>query len=469
MEANPGTSMFPTTGSGFTKGRVEQYTTPLELNLMLLPSHLDKVLRFTHIEPIIRQTASIVNDRGFRAAMQKVDPKVIDIMVIPWLQRAASQAVETRPANDGDWQHWRMWSAIRRRAGISTMFANVVNTLQQITGLSTAALLVKPSRLASSTASFMGSPVQTREAVLTASAYMRNRMGNQSQDLSRQIEDAVVKPTTLAEMEAFISKHGYFMQTAFQNVIDPIVWTAAYDQAVANRMTHEEAVFEADSVVRRTQSDIQPENVSSFEAGSPFARLFSMFYSYFNAQANLVGGEMATAVRTLGWNGLPRYAFIYTFGIAIPAIAAEAIVQASRGELGDEDEDGWEDDMLGLFLGSQARYVTAFLPFVGNVTNAVVGRFTSAFYDDRLSTSPAVSFIERAASAPYSVVKAVEDPDKTGKALGDTATLLALLLGIPAGQFAKTTGFLFDSSTGRQDPETPLDVARGLITGRSGT
>lgn len=469
MEANPGTSMFPTTGSGFTKGRVEQYTTPLELNLMLLPSHLDKVLRFTHIEPIIRQTASIVNDKGFRAAMLKVDPKIIDIMVIPWLQRAASQTVETRPTNDGDWQHWRLWATIRRRAGISTMFANVVNTVQQITGLSTATLLVKPSRLAASTVSFLTSPLQTRETVIASSAYMRNRMGSQSQDLSRRIEDAVVKPTTLAEMEAFINRHGYFMQTAFQNVIDPIVWMAAYDQAVAKGMTHEEAVFEGDSVVRRTQSDIQPENVSTFEAGSPFARLFSMFYSYFNAQANLVGGEMATAIRTLGWNGLPRYAFIYAFGIAIPAIAAEAIVQASRGELGDEDDDGWEDDLSGLFLGSQVRYVTAFLPFVGNLTNAVVGRFTSAFYDDRLSTSPAISFIERAASAPASVVKAIEDPDKTGRAVGDTATLLALLLGIPAGQFAKTTGFLFDTSTGKQDPETPLDVARGLVTGRSGT
>jgi hypothetical protein len=469
MEASPGTSMFPTTGSGFTKGRVEQYTTPLELNLMLLPSHLDKVLRFTHIEPIIRQTASIVNDKGFRAAMLKVDPKIIDVMVIPWLQRSASQTVETRATNDGDWQHWRLWATIRRRAGISTMFANVVNTVQQITGLSTAALLVKPSRLASSTVAFMGSPMQTRETVMASSSYMRNRMGNQSQDLSRRIEDAVVKPTTLAEMEAFISKHGYFMQTAFQNVIDPIVWMAAYDQAVAGRMTHEQAVFEADSVVRRTQSDIQPENVSSFEAGSPFARLFSMFYSYFNAQANLVGGEMATAIRTLGWNGMPRYAFIYAFGIAIPAIAAEAIVQASRGELGDEDDDGWEDDLSGLFLGSQVRYVTAFLPFVGNITNAVVGRFTSAFYDDRLSTSPALSFVERAASAPASVVKAIEDPDKTGRAVGDTATLLALLLGVPAGQFAKTTGFLFDASTGKQDPETPLDVTRGLITGRSGT
>lgn len=469
MEANPGTSMFPTTGSGFTKGRVEQYQTPLELNLMLLPSHLDKVLRFTHLEPIIRQTASIVNDKGFRSAMMKVDPKLVDVMVIPWLQRAASQTVETRPANDGDWQHWRLWRNIRRRAGISTMFANVVNTAQQITGLSTAALLVKPSRLASATVSFLGSPLQTRETVMASSAYMRNRMGSQSQDLSRLIEEAVVKPTTAAEIEAFFIKHGYFLQTAFQNVIDPIVWTASYDQSVAKGMTHEEAVFEADSVVRRTQSDIQPENVSSFEAGTPFARLFTMFYSYFNAQVNLVGGELVTAIRTLGWSGAPRYTFIYLFGIAIPAIAAEAIVQASRGELGDEDDDGWEDDLIGLFLGSQLRYLTAFLPFVGNIANAAMGPFTEAFYDDRISTSPAVSFVERATRAPYSTVQAVQDPDKIGRAVGDTATLLALLLGIPAGQFSKTTGFLFDTSTGKQDPETPLDVTRGLITGRSGT
>jgi hypothetical protein len=62
--------MFPTTGRGFTKGRVDEYTRPLLLNIGYLGSHIDKVLRFTYIEPKVKDVARIVKtSRSFASAM----------------------------------------------------------------------------------------------------------------------------------------------------------------------------------------------------------------------------------------------------------------------------------------------------------------------------------------------------------------------------------------------------------------
>ena len=45
----------------------------------------------------------------------------------------------------------------------------------------------------------------------------------------------------------------------------------------------------ADAAVRETQGSLQPEDISRFESGPAFARMFTQFQSYFNMQANLLG------------------------------------------------------------------------------------------------------------------------------------------------------------------------------------
>lgn len=209
-----------------------------------------------------------------------------------------------------------------------------------------------------------------RTEAVEASAFMRDRIVNASHETQGRIQDAITEPGALGDVKLWMERHGYFLQTAFQGVIDVIAWHAAYDQAVAHNMTHEAAVFEADSVIRRSMSAMDPESVSLFETGTAFTRLFTMFYSYFNGQANLVGGEASTVMRTMGWKGSRRLFFIYLFGIAVPAIAAELIVQAARGEAGDED--GYGDDLLELFFGSQVRYLTGMVPVAGQITMASI-------------------------------------------------------------------------------------------------
>lgn len=416
------------------------------------------------------QTASLVNNRDLRAAIDGVDKTILPNLVVPWLQRTAQQAVEAQPTTPAGRAAATVFRTLRTRVGVHTMFLNLVNAAQQVTGLSTAMVLVKPGRMKAALARYAkGGAGQMREQAIAASPFMADRILNASRETQGRIQDAITQPNTLGDMKLWIERHGYVLQTAFQGVIDVIAWHAAYDMATGQGMDHEAAVFEADSVVRRTMGEFSPENVSLFETGSAFTRLFTMFYSYFNAQANLVGGEMQTVMRTAGWNGSGRLFFIYLFGIAIPAIVGEAIVQAARGELGDEDDDGYGDDVLALFFGSQARFLAGMVPVAGQITTAMVNRFNGQFYDNRLSTSPVISTVERAASAPASAYKAATGEGSVSRATGDALTALGLFLGIPTGWLVKAGGYGVGVAEGRSDPTGPVDVFQGVISGRDGT
>lgn len=471
LEQQNSSAMFPTTGRGFTKSRSEGYATPLALDLMMIPAHMDKVLRFTHLNPAIRQTARIVNNAEFRIAMNEVSPGIVENMIIPWLQRTAMQAVEARPTTPAGRAMSAVAREIRRRVGVHTMFLNVVNTVQQVTGFSSALVLVKPGRLKAALVRFarMGEGNAMREEASALSLFMDDRIKNSSREMHGRIQEAIVKPGKLGLIQSKANEYGYVLQQGAQNVIDVIVWHAAYDQAVANGMDQADAVREADSVIRRTMGSFAPEDVSVAETGNAFVRLFTMFYSYFNGQTNLVGGELQTVMRTYGYNGASRMFAIYMFGIAIPAIVGEAIVQAARGDLGDDDDDGYVDDIASLFFGSQVRYAAGMVPVAGQTFNAFINTWNDKPYDDRLSTSPAVPALERVIRAPVSIYSAVVEGRNASRGVQDGIVALGLILGIPTGQLVKTAGYAVDVSSGRQSPESAADVLQGIVSGRDGT
>lgn len=458
-------TLFPTTGRGFTKTRSDGYTAPLELNLMLLPAHIDKVLRFTHLEPSVKAAARIVMNGRFKSGMHQVDQAVVAEMLIPWLQRVARQSVEKPSTGIAGRALDQFARTLRKRAGLQFMAGNIINALQQVTGISSAAVLVRPAALARGLIAYTRSPGQTAADVAAASAFMRSRLEVSTFELVGRIEEAIAEPGKLSALRRFGERHGYFLQQAMQNVVDVVVWLGAHDQALAAGMAPKDAVFEADSAVRRTQGSFAPEDISRFEAGSPFARLFTMFVSYFNTQLNLLGGEVLTTLREAGWRGgMGRLFSIWFVGLMIPSVAAEALVQAMRGELGDDDDDG--EELLELFAGAQARYIAALVPGAGQVATMGLNLFNDHWYDDRLSTSPVAATIESTARAPFSLWKALFDDGLARVAVKDTLTAVGMLTGLPLAQAAKPLGAAADLAQDRAEVDGPLDLARALISGR---
>ena len=459
--------MFPTTGRGFTKGRVE-YNKPLMLDLGYFPSHLDKVLRFIYIEPRIKDVAKVVKlSKTFSAAMDQLDPTIRGDMLVPWLQRTAMQMIKTPMKGAGGKLVDKFFSEVRTRTGMQMMVLNATNALQQLSGIFIGALKVKPANLRNALWLYTRQPTNTSEMVAEKSKFMNTRMNSQQFEINKTIDELLINPSKYDKLREFAGKHGYFMQQGLQNTVDTIVWVGAYNQSMAETGNEKDAVRAADSAVRLTQGSFSPEDVSRFETGNAFVRAFTMFYSYFNMLANLLGTESAKTVRKFGVRkGMGQLLYIYIFGFMIQAVLSEIIVQGAGG-FDDGDDDEWDqNDAMALFFGSQARTAMAMIPLVGPTVMAGVNMWNSKPYDDRISTSASVSALESTARAPMSLYKAIADDGSWKKGVKDTLTALGMITGLPLGQMGKPLGYVSEVAQGNISPESPSDVVRGLVSGK---
>lgn len=463
-------SMFPTTGRGFTKSRVEQYTAPLSLDLRQVGSHLDKVLRFIHIEPKVKEVARIVMDKGFRGKLAELDPTIGAEMLVPWLQRSAQQNVSTASKGWAGRGIDAFAKELRKRTGLQTMFFNVTNTIQQITGFTIAAVKVRPKYLRTAFAQYLKGPGDFAKDVASKSQFMETRTATQVMEVNKIIDDISLNPSKFDDFKTFVQEHGYFMQSAAQNLVDLTVWSGAYNQAVEQGVSERDAVRAADNAVRETQGSMNPEDMSRFEGGSPFVRLFTMFYSYFNMQANLLGTEFVKTTRDFGLKrGAGRLLYIYMMGFMLPAVLSDLLVKAMGSGLDEDDDEQYLDDMLSTFFSSQFSTATAMFPIVGPVVKSAVNTLNDKPYDDKLTTSPAVSMIESAVKSPLSVYKAIADGGSKKAAIRDSMSAIGLLTGIPTGPIQKPASYLADVSEGEADPTGPIDFTRGLVTGKPGS
>ncbi len=454
---------FPTTAKGFTKARVE-YNKPLMLDLRTLAQHVDKVLMFSYMEMPVRDVQRVLSKKVGQA-LGRVDPAAIPGMLTPWLHRAAKQQVETPvPGSAGT---MRFFSVLRSRAGMAAMFGNLANAVQQATGFSMAAVKVKPRLLKSAMADYISAPRDLVRSVAEASPYMATRMDNEVAIMTDAINDILLNPSLLERGQAWTMKHSYFLQSGLDNVMSPIIWTAAYNQAVEQGAEHDEAVQFANGVIRQTQGSTLPEDISRIESGNAFVRMFTQFAGYFNMQANLLGTEFVNLTRDMGLRkGYGRGLYILTMGFLIPAIVGEAIMQVFRGGPDDEDDDGYLDDWLAAtFLWAPLRNATAMVPVGGQLVTTTVNTWNDKPYDDRISTSPAISMLESAVKAPVSVYKAVAEEGSSQKAVRDVGTLISMSVGLPGNIAARPIGYLTGVAADDINPTSAADMARGAVTG----
>jgi len=470
IEQNGNSFNYPTTGRGFTMSRVDAYAAPLMLNLKMIPSAIDHHLRFIHIEPKVKQVARLMWHKDLRAALNSFDETIVSDMIIPWLQRSATQKVEiTLETGKSHRAMNNIARKLRSSVGLNTMAGNIVNTMQQLTGITVAAVRVKPRNLLKAVWSYSMSPRSISNDIQEKSKFMKTRNGSQIFDISKNIDDILLNPSKYEKAADLASKHGYIFQVITQNYVDNIVWRASYSEAVASGMTDAQAIDHADETVRATQGSFNAEDVSKFETGTAMWRMFTMFTGYFNMLSNLIGRDSAVAIRDFGFKkGASKVAYIYMFGFMLPAVMSELLVKAGAGKLDDDDDDEYIDDLVSIFFNSQFRTATAMFPFVGPVVTSAYNKFNDIRWDDRISTSPVWSALEGAGSVPFDIYKMTTEQKVEKQQIRDVFTLLGLLTGMPVQPLAKPLGYLSDVSQGKANPENAYDYTRGLVTGKSG-
>ncbi len=466
---------LPSTGNGFTKERVE-YNKPLSLDLRIMTKHIDDALRFAFVQPAIEDVFKILKNKTFANRLSQLDPTIMDNALMPWLDRSARQTTMTAGRFKG---FDKFWTQVRRSTGVGIMFANIRNGLQQFTGYFPAMIKVGPSYLKGALAQYVRNPMQFQEEIAELSPFMKERQFNQIFDVQDTLNQLLINPNEYQKVQKWAERHGYFMQQAFQNQVDTVVWSATYNKILTESPktmseieVQKEAIQQADASVRLTQDSLQAEDLAAFQVGSPFYKTMVQFGGYFNMIANLNATQYKKLFNDLGFKvggkGTGQLFMTYLLGFAMPAFVADLIVRATGGDLDDEDEDGYLDDIAGWFFGSQFRAGFALVPF-GNIAIVPFNSLNDLPYDDRITTSPSMSTLEAASVGTVRFLLNLADPDKevTGKNVRDVLSALTLATGIPFTLLGRPVGVQYDINRGVIDPENTPDHIRALITGKA--
>jgi len=448
-----------------------EYNKPLSLDVRQMTNHIDSVIRFALVQPAIKDALKILRNRGFADNLSRVDPSAIEDMLIPWLNRSARQITsEVGKSKFMD----EVWRGIRQRTGIAIMFGNLRNALQQLTGYFPSALKVQKRYLKSALVSYISNTQAVTDEVAELSTFMQDRLQNQIFDIQENMNDILLNPSKFDKLKKWTQQHGYFLQTAFQNQVDVVTWTATYNQTLAelgadvsDEKVRKEAVQRADAAVRLTQSSLSAEDLAAFEVGTPFTKTLTHFGGYMNMMANLNVSAFTKLMRDLGWRGNKgKLLYTYLLGIALPAMIGDAIMRSLGTGWDDDDDDGYLDEFMAWFFGSQGKMVTGMVPFAGQLATATYGALTTAQYDDKISVSPSITALESAGGFIKTGINiASDDKQLTGKNVRDSLTFISLVTGIPLTVLGRPIGYAVDVSRGAVQPTSTYDLGRGLVTG----
>ncbi|QVR66718.1 GNAT family N-acetyltransferase [Acinetobacter sp. BHS4] len=462
-----------TTGANFTKSRADRYHDQLELDMSRLPSHLDKELRYIHLELQIRQVGRLLLNKDFRNEIERVMPFGVKQVFNPWLKAIANQTVDE---SSGVHLLDNIFRVLRRNTGIAIMAGNLKNAIEQFTGFTQVSVAVPPKQLLKAQAHYFTS-VATREDmannIMEMSDFMKTRFDRAADEYRYAVDEIVFQKGAIQTVKAFTMKHAYVLQTTIQRPMEMISWQAAFNHYTEQGMTQYDAVHAADAVIRQYMTDMSPEGISNLERGTPAKRMFLMFYNWFNMIWNTTSSEAKLALEASNGSWVqasPRLAYIALMMISIPSILSELLSVIFAGGLQDGDDDGdkWDDLSAKLAL-SQLKMLSAFVPYAGNVVNAAISNTDDSVVNDRYTASPVFSMGESGLSLIQHAKRALDEDKEVnqGKAAKDMLNTATLATGIPFAVLGKPIGYWLAIAQGKKEaPDSIYDATRGTITGK---
>jgi ribosomal protein S18 acetylase RimI-like enzyme len=159
---------------------------------------------------------------------------------------------------------------------------------------------------------------------------IRNAVGVNTGKFSSWISDIVDKTTFgLASKQGLVDSYFYLVQQ-MQKAVDIPTWLGAYEKAMDAGELEPRAIAMADQAVLDAFGGGQVKDLAAVQRGGPMMRLWTNFYSPFNATFNL-SAESLARTKWSSPGSVGRLAVDYLMLYTLPATLGYAIHHAARG------------------------------------------------------------------------------------------------------------------------------------------
>ena len=451
---------LPKLEASWGKNRVDGDHGPLLLDLQRLNTHMSKQILFAEMAPACQDVSKILRHRDVQEAFRQYDPDFYSGVVKPWMSRAVTQTVSQ--GDRGSWSEKYM-QKIRNRAGLAIMFGNAINAIEGFFDLTAVFSKVKGRYVRSAFMTMMTNRAETVSMIKEKSAYMRERLDHAEARAGNRLRQAL-RPSRLEDVNFWMSDHAYFLQEMVDGFTAPTAWLGAYTQAAEAGLSEDECIQQANHVVRSTFGTMNPEDIANAEAGNVWKRLFTQFTGYFFQRANLIAGQ-STKIRRSGAASKAALAVLLMQTVFLPAWIGGMIRKAFAGS--DEDE-SWGQWLLDVFGWNTASYVAGMGGWQGGIINAAIDAHKGGSMSaGRVFYSPTVKVLE-------DVIRNHKWTDKDGNVdMGNVLRNLANfnlavpVLPIVPNRPVASARYALQAATGEVRPTGPVDLVRGLVSGRA--
>ncbi|MDZ7789737.1 MAG: hypothetical protein U5L08_04435 [Xanthomonadales bacterium] len=438
-----------TTPQGSSKTRLDQVSKRLVLDFGGMNKALGDTIHDIAYREAVADTYRLVNDKTLRAAIDGIGG--VDVTRTIEQQIRSVAAVPRAPQGFNE----NLLSGLRQNTLIVTMGFSIKTFLINATGIAASWRRVGLAPLSQEMSKFAASPFESTRFVNERSDYMAFRNRAYDRDLTRQVAQVQAKRRITPDVATALAMIGWM-----DRAVSYPTWMAAYQEALNGKVRNEPAMDAdraakyADHVVRQTQGSGREVDVArimdSKGAGGQLRPLFTMFYSYFNAQlaqqvrAHVVEGA---ALRNGDPWAVARLAQAYLAVIILPAISGALLYGNCDSDV---ESNGAAAGYAKCFTRESVLFAGGFVPIIRDVISGL----WAAFDDDAPYYGYQISPVQSAIEGPIRGVKSIGDVVKGEGDIKDAKAITlgtSYALGLPGYQAWRSMEHALKVSEGESD------------------
>lgn len=438
-----------TTPKGFTKERTN-VERPIHLSLGVIHRHVGEVIHdLTHREAIMQADKFLQARPIMKAVDDSLGPEVRK-MFRPWLQRIANEWAYDRAGQAGIEGFIKK---ARLNATIVGMGFRVSTIMLQVAGYSNSFERIG-ARWVVPHLKDIGNPAAWN-FVLDKSKEVRARMDT----LDRDIRDNVRKAAGQRNLSA-VKKFAFHGIGYMDRVVVIPSWLGAYDKAIAEGMSEEDAIYSADKAVRQSQGAGSVKDLAAIQSGrgtfGEAGKLLTMFYSFMSGfyQRQRTFGRDVRAAKLSDAPGLIARAW---WLFVVPPLLSELLAGRTPD---DDDDESWAEWAISAMIFQ----IFGPIPVLRDV-----GAPLWAKAADRPSFgyrfTPAQGGVESVLNVGSDLGK-IARGEETKRATRNAIEMTGYFTGLTTGQMGVAAQFLVDVGHGDADPDGIGDWWRGLTKGK---
>jgi hypothetical protein len=448
-----------TTPAGYTKTRTG-YAAPMALELDAMPGRIGQMLHDIALRPAVLNAAKVFYDHDIRSAIRAHFGAEYRDELVPYLRGVANASNYESKAQTV----MNQASEFIRQNMITTLVGLNPGTVMKHGP--TAAVLSIREVGAEPMAKAVRGLFSVNEATGDSNWHFAIQNSLELQRRDRNWAETLYGSATgvLAPGDKLTPFRQKIMEwsskpVALSDMISAVpTWLAKYEGERANGATHGDAVYEADRAVRRAHGStaITTRTAMMRNANPWMVSIYNFFSDVMNRQMETVwkAGETKDLVKKGEWGAAAKTVPALTASLFAYAIWP-AIVETYVSPHPHKDDDSWVKKSavsMGFALGSSWVGVRDIASAMAMGRDPQFG-LTGTAYQTMVNT-----FKDLAKNEPF-------NKEHAGKILQDAGIMVGGLTGMLPAQVSKAGRFMFDVSTGKENPRNTWQWLTGLRYG----